>query len=166
MKFLFFFLSLTILKTQEPPLFIDGVAAVVEDNIVLKSDLNQMVNMMAIQKRVNPNENLDQYIKLKDVVLESMVDQKILLEKAKEDTTIEFSENEVNQALDQQINNILMQAGGEKEAEKMLGQSIKSFRAEFWYDMKDKIISEKYQKKRFCLFLIFIVIVFLFSQPK
>ena len=76
-----------------------------------------------------------------------MVDQKILLEKAKEDTTIEFSENEVNQALDQQINNILMQTGGEKEAEKMLGQSIKSFRAEFWYDMKDKIISEKYQQK-------------------
>ena len=85
--------------------------------------------------------------KLKDIVLESMVDQKILLEKAKEDTTIEFSENEVNQALDQQINNILMQAGGEKEAEEMLGQSIKSFRAEFWYDMKDKIISEKYQQK-------------------
>ena len=63
MKFLFFFLSLTILKTQEPPLFIDGVAAVVEDNIVLKSDLNQMVNMMAIQQRENPNENLAQYIK-------------------------------------------------------------------------------------------------------
>ena len=101
MSFLFLFLCLTTLKAQEPPVFIDGVAAVVEDNIVLKSDLNQMVNMMAIQRGVNPNENLDQYIKLKDIVLESMVDQKILLEKAKEDTTIEFSENEVNQALDQ-----------------------------------------------------------------
>ena len=116
MKFLFFFLFLTVLRSQQPPLIIDGVAAVVEDNIVLKSDLNQMVNMMAIQKGINPNETLDQYIKLKDVVLESMVDQKILLEKAKEDTTIEFSENEVNQALDQQINIILMQSGGEKEA--------------------------------------------------
>ena len=147
MKFLFFFIFLTVLRSQQPPLIIAGVAAVVEDNIVLKSDLNQMVNMMAIQRGVNPNKNLDQYMKLKDIVLESMVDQKILHEKAKEDTTIEFSENEVNQALDQQINNILMQAGGEKEAEKMLGQSIKSFRAEFWYDMKDKIISEKYQQK-------------------
>ena len=140
MKFLFFFLFLTVLRSQQLPLIIDGVAAVVEDNIVLKSDLNQMVNMMAIQRGVNPNENLDQCMKLKDIVLESMVDQKILLEKAKEDTTIEFSENEVNQALDQQINNILKQAGGEKEAEKMLGQSIKSFRAEFWYDMKLSLI--------------------------
>ena len=147
MRFLFFVLFLALLKGQENRLFIDGVAAVVEDNIVLKSDLNQMVNMMAIQRGFNPNENLDQYMKLKNIVLESMIDQKILLEKAKEDTTIEFSENEVNQALDQQINNILMQVGSEKEAEKILGQSIKSFRAEFWYDMKDKIISEKYQQK-------------------
>ena len=43
MKFLFFFLFLTVLRSQQPPLIIDGVAAVVEDNIVLKSDLNQMV---------------------------------------------------------------------------------------------------------------------------
>ena len=44
---------------QQPSLFIDGVAAIVEDNIVLKSDLNQMVNMMAIQRGVNPNENFE-----------------------------------------------------------------------------------------------------------
>jgi len=147
-KKLFFFLFLTVLlKSQNSSLFIDGVAAIVEDKIVLKSDLNQMVNMMAIQQNINPNENISRFIKLKSFVLESMIDQKILLEMAEEDTTIEFSEKEVDQALDQQINNILMQAGGEKEAEKMLGQSIKSFRSEFWFDMKDKIISEKYQQK-------------------
>ena len=148
MKSIFFFLFLTVLlKSQNNSIFIDGVAAVVEDKIVLKSDLNQMVNMMAIQQNINLNEDINRFIKLKSFVLESMIDQKILLEMAEEDTTIEFSEKEVDQALDQQINNILMQAGGEKEAEKMLGQSLKSFRSEFWYDMKDKIISEKYQQK-------------------
>jgi Parvulin-like peptidyl-prolyl isomerase len=54
---------------------------------------------------------------------------------------------EVEQALDLQIENIVRQAGGKKEAEKMLQQSIKSFRSEFWYEMKDKIISEKFQQK-------------------
>ena len=72
MKFLFFSLFLTVLRSQQPSLFIDGVAAVVEDNIILKSDLNQMVNMMAIQRGVNPNENFDQYIKLKDGKFESI----------------------------------------------------------------------------------------------
>ena len=125
----------------------DGVAAVVEENIVLKSDLNQMVNMMAIQQRIDPNKDLDKYINLREAVLHSMVDQKILLEMAEEDTTIVATEKEVDQALEQQIETILQQAGGKAAAEKMLGQSINSFRSEFWFDMRDKIVSEKYQQK-------------------
>ena len=56
MKKLFIFIFLPVLFCQNSSLFIDGVAAVVEDKIVLKSDLNQMVNMMAIQQNINPNE--------------------------------------------------------------------------------------------------------------
>ena len=141
---LFFF---SLLFSQNNSLYVDGVAAVVENKIVLKSDLNQMVNMVALQQRIDPNQNRPQYLKLREVVLSSMIDQKILLEMAEEDTTIEISEKEVDAALDQQIENILLQAGGETAAEKMLGQSIKSFRSEFWFEMKDKIVSEKYQQK-------------------
>ena len=39
------------LKAQAPTQYIDGVAAIVEDHIVLKSDLAQMVNMAAIQNK-------------------------------------------------------------------------------------------------------------------
>ena len=148
MRFLFFSLSFCfLLFAQNRDVLVDGVAAIVENNIILKSDLNQMVNMMAIQQKINPNKDFEKYKKIESLVLGSMIDQKILLEMAEEDTTIEVTEKEVNQSLDQQINNIIMQAGGEKEAEKMLGQNIKSFRTEFWFDMKDKIISEKYQQK-------------------
>ena len=139
--------SFSLLFSQNNSLYVDGVAAVVENKIVLKSDLNQMVNMVALQQRIDPNQNRPQYLKLREVVLSSMIDQKILLERAEEDTTIEISEKEVDAALDQQIENILLQAGGETAAEKMLGQSIKSFRSEFWFEMKDKIVSEKYQQK-------------------
>ena len=139
--------SFSLLFSQNNSLYVDGVAAVVENKIVLKSDLNQMENMVSLQQRIDPNQNSPQYLKLREVVLSSMIDQKILLEMAKEDTTIEISEKEVDAALDQQIENILLQAGGETAAEKMLGQSIKSFRSEFWFEMKDKIVSEKYQQK-------------------
>ena len=140
-------LVFSFLLAQGRPVFVDGVAAVVENNIILKSDLNQMVNMVSIQQKINPSKDLAGYNRLKEVVLGSMVDQKILLALAEEDTTLEVTEKEVNQSLDQQVENIIMQAGGKKEAEKMLGQSIKSFRSEFWFDMKDKITSEKYQQK-------------------
>ena len=140
--FVFFFL---VVKAQT--IFVDGVAAVVENRVVLKSDLNQMVNMMAIQQKIDPNKNPVKYFELRSAVLSSMIDQKILLELAEEDTTIEVGEKEVNQALDLQVENIIRQAGGEKQAEKMLQQSIKSFRSEFWFEMRDKIISEKFQQK-------------------
>ena len=147
MKICYLFFVFSFLFAQDRGVFIDGVAAIVEDNIILKSDLNQMVNMMAIQQKINPNQDFEKYNKLRGVVLGSMVDQKILLEMAEEDTTIEVTEKEVDQSLSQQVENIIMQAGGKKEAEKMLSQSIKSFRSEFWFDMKDKIVSEKFQQK-------------------
>ena len=146
-RFFIFSAFLSYLLSQTGGSFVDGVAAVVEENIVLKSDLNQMVNMMAIQQRIDPGKDLNKYINLKEAVLRSMVDQKILLEMAEEDTTIVATEKEVDQALEQQIETILQQAGGKAAAEKMLGQSINSFRSEFWFDMRDKIVSEKYQQK-------------------
>jgi len=146
-RFFIFSAFLSYLLPQTGGSFVDGVAAVVEENIVLKSDLNQMVNMMAIQQRIDPGKDLNKYINLKEAVLRSMVDQKILLEMAEEDTTIVATEKEVDQALEQQIETILQQAGGKAAAEKMLGQSINSFRSEFWFDMRDKIVSEKYQQK-------------------
>ncbi len=144
-KTVLFIVLVSIIQTQS--LFVDGVAAVVENKIVLKSDLNQMVNLLAIQQKIDPNKNPDKYSGLRQAVLGSMVDQKILLALAEKDTTIEVGEKEVEQALDLQIENIILQAGGKKEAEKMLQQNIKSFRSEYWFEMKEKIISEKFQQK-------------------
>ena len=143
--FLFLFFLMPFVLAQS--LFVDGVAALVEDKIVLKSDLNQMVNMIAIQQKIDPNKDTKKYSDLRLSVLNSMIDQKILLELAEEDTTLEVTEKEVDQALDLQVENIISQAGGKEGAERMLQQSIKSFRSEFWFEMKDKIISEKFQQK-------------------
>ena len=147
-KFFCFIFSSFILTAQGTGVFIDGVAAVVENKIILKSDLNQMVNMLAIQNKINPNENYETYLKLQKEVLASMIDQKILLKLAEQDTTIIVKDKEVEQSLNQQVDNLIYQAGGKKEAEKVLGQTIKSFRSEFWFDMRDKMVSERFQQKK------------------
>ena len=126
--------------------YIDGIAAIVEDHVVLKSDLIQMVNMAAIQNKIDPRINPDAFIQLQNSVIQSMVDQKIMLEMAELDSIV-VDEKEVNQALDQQIQMLVAQAGGESQAEDALGQPIKDFRREFWYDMKDRMISERYQQQ-------------------
>ena len=132
--------------SQENTQYIDGIAAIVEDHVVLKSDLIQMVNMAAIQNKIDPRTNPDDFIQLQNSVIQSMVDQKIMLEMAELDSIV-VDEKEVNQALDQQIQMLVAQAGGESRAEDALGQPIKEFRREFWYDMKDRMISERYQQQ-------------------
>ncbi len=132
--------------SQVFPNEIDGVAAIIENHIVLKSDLVQMVNMAVVQNRIDPVKDGEAYIKIQNSVLQSMIDQKIMLEMAEKDS-IMVGEKEVNQALDQQVQMFISQTGGEKKAEKALGQSLKDFRREFWYDMQERLVSEKYQQQ-------------------
>ena len=48
MKKFYFLLSISFLLSNDEPQYIDGVVAVIEDHIVLKSELAQMVNMAAV----------------------------------------------------------------------------------------------------------------------
>lgn len=125
--------------------FVDGIAAVVGDHIILKSDIAQMVNMAATQQRLNPAKDQEKLLSLQREILRTVVDQKIMLEMAAVDS-IEVSDKEVDRALDQQVEMFIAQAGGEKAAEEMLGQTLKSFQREFWYEMKDRLTTDRYQQ--------------------
>ena len=50
-KLLFLFVQL---MSQGAPTYVDGIAAVIEENIILKSDVAQMVNITAAQSRIDP----------------------------------------------------------------------------------------------------------------
>ena len=146
MKVLFFFIFGFYLFGQNNNQYIDGVAAIIEERVVLKSDLLQMVNMAAVQNNINPELNPGGFLKLQESVLQSMVDQKILLEMAELDSVF-VDEKDVDKNLDQQIEMLISQAGGEKKAVEVLGQSLSDFRREFWFDMRDRLITEKYQQQ-------------------
>ena len=146
MKKILTLLSLVLVFAESPVQYIDGVAAVVEDHLILKSDLAQMVNMSAMQSRINPNTNPEKFIKLQDNVLKSMIDQKILLRMAELDSIL-IDEKEVDKSLEQQVQMLISQSGSEKKTEEALGQSINDFKREFWFDMRDRLVSEKYQQE-------------------
>jgi len=146
MKILFFFIFSFYLFSQNNNQYIDGVAAIIEERVILKSDLLQMVNMAAVQNNINPELNPGGFLKLQESVLQSMVDQKILLEMAELDSVF-VDEKDVDKNLDQQIEMLISQAGGEKKAVEVLGQSLSDFRREFWFDMRDRLITEKYQQQ-------------------
>ena len=127
---------------------IDGIAAIVAENIILKSELAQIVNLTAMQQNINPNQNIELYQRLQKQVLQSLIDQNVVLELAKRDTNIIVKDKEVDAALESQINNILSQAGSEEKAEEMLGESLRDFRREYWFDIKERLFADKYQQMK------------------
>ena len=131
-------------QNQDMP--IDGIAAIVGENIILKSDVSQVVGMTALQNGIDVERDRALLEKLQGDVLSSLIDQKIILEMAKLDS-IEVNEKDVDRALEQQIETFIMRAGTEEMAEKMLGQSLNAFRREYWYDMRDRLITEQYQQQ-------------------
>ena len=125
---------------------IDGVAAIVGENIILKSDVSQVVGITALQMGLDASKDKASLEKLQANVLGSLIDQKVILEMAKLDS-IEVAEKDIESALEQQIETFILRAGTEQMAETMLGQSLNDFRREYWYDMRDRLITEQYQQQ-------------------
>ena len=145
---LIFISSIGFSQSEEIKQVVDGVAAVVEDNIILKSELAQIVNLTAMQQNIDPNQNIELYQRLQSQVLQSLIDQKVILELAQKDTNIivKDKDKEVESALEIQVDNILTQAGSEENAEQMLGESLRDFKREYWFDIRERLYSDKFQQ--------------------
>ena len=124
---------------------IDGVAAVVGDRVVLMSDVNQSLAMAVFQQKLDPRTDGLKIQKLKDNIINTIVNRKVILIMAELDS-IEVDDKEVDRTLQQQIDNIVQQAGSEEAAEVALGQPLRGFKREYWYDVKDMLITQKYQR--------------------
>ena len=61
MKYEFFILFLVFISFiySNDNQTIDGVAAIIEEHIVLKSDIAQMLNMSIIQNKIDPTKDLE-----------------------------------------------------------------------------------------------------------
>ena len=124
---------------------IDGVAAVVGDKPILTSDVNQALAMEIFRQKLDPQRDQLKILNLKKQIIDSIVNRKVVLAMAELDS-VEVGDKEVDRALDQQVDNIVAQAGSEEAAEKALGQPLRTFRREYWYDVRDMLVTQKYQQ--------------------
>ena len=127
---------------------IDGVAAIVGEHIILKSDLAQIVQMTAVEQRLDTRFDVDKLELIQSQVLESLINQKLILEIA-EVESIEVEDREVDQAVEQYIAQSVGQAGSEERLESILGKRISELRREWWPDMKEQLVAERYQGQLF-----------------
>ncbi|HMA63457.1 MAG TPA: peptidylprolyl isomerase [bacterium] len=127
-----------------PEQIIDGIAAVVSDMIVLKSEVQQYALIQAQQMGIqNPNK-LD---RLLENSLDQLISNKLILKQAEIDT-IEVQDRRVDQMLDQQLNNLIAQAGGEARLEEEFGKSIFQIKEDYRPRIKERLIIQKYQQQK------------------
>ncbi|TFH01582.1 MAG: hypothetical protein E4H13_04505 [Calditrichales bacterium] len=127
---------------------VDGVAAVVGQEIILKSDVDQYVQNYVIQNKLNVASNPEMFKKLKIDVLERLIEQKILLTKADEDT-ITVADREVDRYLDEQIRNLIAKVGSEAELEAVFQSPMKKIRRDMRKETENRLKIESLRRTKF-----------------
>lgn len=121
---------------------IDRIIAIVGDEILLESEVYQNAQAMALQQGWNPTKDQDKFQSLLQEILQEMINQKILLAKAKEDTlTVEA--REVDRELENRLQMMIQNAGSEQKIEEIYGYSIKRIRREFRPTVEEALLVEK-----------------------
>ena len=129
--------------SAQQEILLDRVASVVENKIVLMSDVVLAANAVAAQQQINPNTNPLAYQKILESSRESMIEQLLIIEMAEQDS-VEILDKDVDKALNQQIDNIISQTGSKELAEEALGKKISDFKRSYRDDMRGKLLAEKY----------------------
>ena len=136
-------LGLFIISSLFAQQTLDRIVAIVDDEIILESEVTQMAYMMSMQSGIQPQQNPEQFQQFRQQALESFVNKELLLIKAEEDT-IEANEREVEQYLDQQMASVIQQAGGEDKVEASLGIPLsrlrRSYRDEIRKDLRANMV--------------------------
>jgi peptidyl-prolyl cis-trans isomerase SurA len=122
---------------------LDKIVAVVDNEIILKSELDFQTNLLASQRKLDPNTP-----GLKQQVLNAMIEDKLVYAQANFDSII-VSEDEVSQRIDYQIQMFIQQYGSQERVEQIYGMSIEKIKRELRDDVRKSIMSQRLQEKNF-----------------
>jgi len=125
---------------------LDGIAAVVGDSVILFSELDAYILYKNSDLKEAPDSITLQNLRKKN--LEDLIDGKVLVVHAAKDSLIEIKETEIEQAVNNQINQILRQNSItldilEKELQEKYKMNISKFKAQLRTQIREQIIKQK-----------------------
>lgn len=131
-------------SAQNAPELADRIVAQVNENIILKSEIDQSVADYMRQAQL-ANQPIQFTEQLWFGFLENTINNYILLEKAEIDSVV-VSDEEVNLQMDQRIEQLISQAGSEEALEEAFGSSIVQIKAEFREDFREQLTVNRVQQ--------------------
>jgi peptidyl-prolyl cis-trans isomerase SurA len=122
---------------------LDRIVAIVDGDLILQSELNAQVQFYVLNNKVDPKTP-----GLQDQVLQSMINEKLIVAKAIEDSVV-VSDEEVQQQLDAAIQARVQQYGSEARLEEIYGMPISRIKREFRDEMRKNLLAQKLQQEQF-----------------
>ncbi|MFZ4619242.1 MAG: peptidylprolyl isomerase [Bacteroidota bacterium] len=123
---------------------LDKIIAIVDKEIITESDLNFTVQQLAVQNRLDPSSK-----ELRERVLDGMINDKLVLAQAVEDSVI-VSDEEVTERLEQQIQRMTYQVGGQAKLEEVYGMTVNRMKRDFQFRelIRKQMLVQKIQQQR------------------
>ncbi len=136
-----FILPCTVTQSQNK--VIDEIVAIVGENkILLRSEIDGLVSSITQQQDIQYSDQIWYQ------TLQQLIDQEVLSEHARRDTNIVVTDDQVNQSLDQRIQIMSQQLGGESRLEEFYGQSIIQIRADLREEIRSRLLAEQFQNTK------------------
>jgi len=135
-------------QNNETSTSLDQIVAVVNDHIIIKSEVDQRVREYMFQLQQQNNNQPPPFNKeIWYTVLQDIVQNYVLLDQAKVDS-IEVSDTQVDQAIDQRLSQIVQQIGSEQALEERMDKSIIQIRADLREQYREELIVQQYRQQK------------------
>jgi peptidyl-prolyl cis-trans isomerase SurA len=122
---------------------VDRIVAVVDNEIILQSELDYQVKLIAAQKKQDPETP-----GLQQQVLNQMVEEKLAYAQALLDS-VQVTEDEVNQRIDYQVQYFIQQYGSKEKVEQLYGMSIEKIKRTLADPVRKQILVQQMEQKKF-----------------
>ena len=138
--FSFFLIFSSLCFSQDESERLDGVVAIVGDEVLFFSELQENMMQYKSQNGINLSDS-----ELERQVLEELLFQKLLVYHAKVDS-VEVSDSEVNSNLERRLNYIISQIGSVKKVEKYFDKTIAQIKEELSINIKEQLTAQMMQQ--------------------
>lgn len=120
---------------------LDEIVAVVDGEIILRSDVNALVLGVMQQQQAELSDQL--WLD----ALHELVNQKVILAHAKKDTTIQITPEQTSQEVDARIERLVGQAGGQQRLEEAYGKTVAEIKADLTSAVRDQLMTGEFQRR-------------------
>ncbi len=126
---------------------LDRIVAIVDDEIILESEVTQTAWLMLMQMGLDPQRNPDKFLEFRKMAAQNIVTKELLVIQADKDT-VEANEAEIEQHLQHQMQLAIQQAGGEDKLEEVFGMTMSRIRRNYREDIEKELRAKAVQDQK------------------